>query len=235
MFQSSKRLEVILHTASGQRFQGAVTDADVEDRTARIVAEFPLNGGPTIMIGEGVSLSFPGLRPQDPFHTPAQVVTRIEDRRRMRYRFEVGRSVGQVLSPLADWRFATRVQPFPKAPIMATVERIDQATRYSVEVVDISATGVALSVLRDYEQHLYSSWKLRIGIQLPGREEFEMTGNVCYRRPSEDNKLLYGVDFDSAVTLDFNGKQGMIHDYVTGCQAAAIGMLRKALDTRKAG
>ena len=113
MFQSSNRLVLHLDTASGQRFQGAVTDAEVESHTARIVAEFPLNSGPSLMIGEGVSLSFPGLRPSDPFHTPAQIVTRIEDRLRIRYRFEVGRSVGQVLSPLADWRFATRVQPFP--------------------------------------------------------------------------------------------------------------------------
>jgi len=234
MFQASKRLEVLLDTASGGRFQGAVTDAEVEDSTARIVAEFPLNGGPALMIGEGVSLTFPGLRAEEPFHAPAQVVTRIEDRRRMRYRFEVGRTVGQVLSPLADWRFATRVQPFPKAPVMATIERIDQATRYNVEVVDISATGIALSVVRDYESHFYSTWKLRVGIQLPGREEFEMLGNVCYRRPADDNKVLYGVDFDSATTLDFNTKQGMIHEYVTGCQAAAISLLRKALASRPA-
>jgi len=62
-----------------------------------------------------------------------------------------------------------------------------------------------------------------------------MIGNVCHRRPLEGNKLLFGVDFDSASTLDFNKKQGLIHDYVTGCQAAAMGMLRQALEMRQAG
>lgn len=235
MFQSPNRLVVHVDTAAGLRYQGAVTDADVEGRTARIVAEFPLRSGPGLTIGEGVSLSFPGLRPGEPFHTPAQVITRIEDRLRIRYRFEVGRSVAAVLSPLADWRFATRVQPFPQAPILASIERMDQTARYAAEVRDISATGVALCVSAADEAQLFSAWKLRVTLRIPGAsKEFELIGNICYRRPEKD-VILYGIDFDHGATNDFNDKQKYIDDYVTGCQAAAIQMLRSALEKRKAG
>ena len=230
----ANRLDLDVFTSTGQNFRGSVTDAQVENETAVIVAEFPTRNAPPMHVGEGVSLSFPGLQSGEPFHSPAQIVTRIEDRLRLRYRFEVGRSVGAVLAPLADWRFATRVQPFPNAPVSAAVERCDGGSRFTARVQDISATGIALHVSTGDEPRLFSVWQLKVWLQLPGvPHEFLMMGNVCYRRPAK-NHILYGIDFDSVATVDFGKHQATIHKYVSNCQATAIHMLRQALPARKA-
>ena len=87
---------------------------------------------------------------------------------------------------------------------------------------NIPATGVGLRVSMEDDLQPSSTWKLKVSLALPGGQQtFEMIGNVCYRR-LEGKAILYGVDFDAKATLDFDGKQEVIHTYVWGCQAAAI-------------
>ena len=211
-------LRVVLETPDGKRFHGSITEGDTESESARLICEFPRSSGLDLSIGEGVRLVLPNFYGRGEHIEEVKTILRLEDRLRVRYGFVVGREIALVYSRITDWRLATRVRPFPEAPVQAQIRPLDGRRSYTVEVEDISATGLGVTLSSAYESELFVLWRGGVAIQLPGSSEsFEMVSNIVYRRPTRDpERIFYGLDFDAVATDGFADKQARIHKFVVG-------------------
>ncbi len=205
----------------GKSYQGSVVavDVDVVTRLTRVLVEFNRTHAPELAIGAKAILFLTEFGEEAPTQVPSVTIFRREDPVRRQYQFQVGKVIGIPRVRRSLGRLAARVRPFSGAPVEAAIQRLKGGAIYWVTLKDISATGVAVLVRMTDEPHLYSAWRLRLFLSLPGREEvLRFVGNVCHRRRVKD-AIRYGIDFDAGATTNFERKQNAVSVYVSGCQA----------------
>lgn len=217
---TSEDLVVRLQTDKGS-FQGVVVHTEDTGNEARVVVDFPPSDVPTIPVGSEAPLVFSGSSLPADLKGSGTVVLRREDFFRHRYMFQVGHDAVSTLRKAVSQREATRVQPLASMPVKISLTTVEHNQRVDPELSDISATGVSVRVPRLEEQKLYSSWRMRIALLLPGEQKpIALFGNVKYRKlvgPS----VHYGIEFDPA-SPDYAISQNEIIAYVLRCQAEAF-------------
>ena len=223
-------LAVRLETVRDERFPGVVAEVEIGTETTNVLVDFSRSAAPDVRVGEDVTLGMVGTR-GEPLELTGRAIFRSEDPFRRRYQFLIGERVGIPWGPGSRRRLASRVRPFPLAPVQVFVQREEGGSSYPATLVDISATGIGLIVPEEAESELFGAWSLLIHLDLPGNDgHHTLLGRVCHRREAQEG-TRYGIDFDSERTPRFAHVQDRILAYVTGCQAGwleALAKLRRA-------
>jgi hypothetical protein len=159
----------------------------------------------------GLNLNLPAL--------PACAMERNELPGGRTYRFaytltpEFQEQIPEELWVLFPSRASHRVKPSKKAPVNASLSRVDGGEHLHATVVDISTSGVGLAVDRATEVQLHSQSAIRLHFTFPTLSESENTtiifGKVMHRRIAGP-VLRYGVSFDVELELETVGHDALI-------------------------
>ena len=175
-------------------------------------------------MGHPVTLQFLSDKLDEPMEATALVVYRLEDIgfRRYGFRFTDAENLKKLLTPvvyrLFNRRGQHRVVPDPNKPIVVTIKADPDGTPSRVEVIDISATGIAVRVDSSLEEEFVSTSAIKLKIAMPGsKKALTLTGNILNRH-LEDQGVRYNIVFDLAEPHDARKQQDLIIDYVMSRQ-----------------
>jgi hypothetical protein len=198
----------------GQVRRGSVEEVRRETSGLLMVVNFRPTQVAAHPIGEAIDLSFSGVSLRRPVRVRARVVCWTENEVLERYEFQFDEEASLALGPAFNRRGAVRVNPAPRAPIVAEIFTDEHWVEAST-VQDISTGGVSLLLHAEDPGGLSSYRQLYLRLRLPNDDEerFEVAGIVRFRRLS-GAAIAYGIEFDAARTEGFAAKQGRVHAYV---------------------
>jgi c-di-GMP-binding flagellar brake protein YcgR len=197
---------------------GIVVDVTVDGAGVR----FPLSTAPNIAIGEKVELEFASQQ-QKILSVSAFVRFRREEETVRRYGLEflerdvVEQQLPPALARLFNRRGAFRVRPDAAAPIDVTLEGFlskGSVERTTVALVDLSVTGMAVTVGPDFEKAFAGNVDVRVSMELPGYPDDINLGAVIRYRKLLEEGVHYGIWFDPERTANFARQRRAIMDYV---------------------
>ena len=211
-------LEVTLSSGGQTLAPGIVVDVTVDGAGVR----FPLATAPNIAIGEKVDLEFASQQ-QKILAVSAFVRFRREEETVRRYGLEfldrelVEKQLPPALARLFNRRGAFRVRPDPAAPVSVTLEGFvskGSVERTTVPLVDLSVTGMAVTVGTDFEKAFSGNVDVRVSMELPGYPDDINLGAVIHYRKLLGDGVHYGIGFDPERTANFARQRRAIMDYV---------------------
>jgi c-di-GMP-binding flagellar brake protein YcgR len=197
---------------------GIVVDVTAEGAGVR----FALGTAPNIAIGQRVELEFASQQ-QKILTVPAFVRFRREEETVRRYGLEfldrelVETQLPPALARLFNRRGAFRVRPDPARPIAVTLEGFvthGSVERTTVDVIDLSVTGMAVTVDSRFEQAFTGNVELRVSMEVPGYPDDLNLGAVIHYRKLAREGVHYGIGFDPSRTANFEKQRRAIMDYV---------------------
>jgi hypothetical protein len=197
---------------------GVVVDVTVEGAGVR----FALSTAPSIAIGREVLLEF-GSQQQKILTVAALVRFRREEEAFRRYGLEfidrdlVQKQLPPALARLFNRRGAFRVRPDPTQPVNVTLEGFlssGNVERTTVTLIDLSVTGLAVTVSHEFERAFAGNIDVRVSMELPGYPEDINLGAVIHYRKLLDKGVHYGIGFDPQRTANFSKQRKAIMDYV---------------------
>ena len=154
---------------------------------------------------------------------PAFVRFRREEETVRRYGLEflerdiVEQQLPPALARLFNRRGAFRVRPDPAAPISVTLEGFlskGSVERTTVDLVDLSVTGMAVTVGTEFEKAFAGNVDVRVSLELPGYPDDINLGAVIHYRKLLGDGVHYGIGFDPERTANFARQRRAIMDYV---------------------
>ncbi len=211
-------LEVTLSSGGRTLAPGIVVDVTADGAGIR----FPLATAPNIAIGEQVELEFASQQ-QKILAVAAFVRFRREEETVRRYGLEfldrdiVEKQLPPALARLFNRRASFRVRPDPAAPIAVTLEGfvpMGSVERTTVDLVDLSVTGMAVTVGTEFEKAFSGNVDVRVSMELPGYPDDINLGAVIHYRKLLDGGVHYGIGFDPERTANFAKQRRAIMDYV---------------------
>jgi hypothetical protein len=197
---------------------GIVVDVTVDGAGVR----FALATAPNIAIGEKVVLEFASQQ-QKILTVPALVRFRREEETVRRYGLEfldrgvVEKELPPALARLFNRRGAFRVRPDPGKPIPVTLEGFvaqGSVERTTVDLIDLSVTGLAVTVDHAFEKAFSGNVELRVSMDIPDYGDDINLGAVIHYRKLLDEGVHYGIGFDPDRTSNFAKQRRAIMDYV---------------------
>ena len=175
---------------------------------------------PSLAVGQEADLVFSSEKLAAPLTVSAVVQHRTEEQsaRRYGFRFLEAQALDAILPPvmreLFNRRRTVRVVPDPRRPVAVELRTEPEAAPWEVELINISETGVAISLPADLDAKLADTTAVLVTLYLPGhRRPVSLMGDIRYRRLVLD-RIHYGVNFDPEASRDFARKQAMITKYV---------------------
>ena len=174
---------------------------------------------PALEMGEQVVLTFTSRLIEDSVQASAVVVNRTElgASRRYGFRFtdysQLESQLSQEIFRLFNRRGSHRVVPHPDAPVQVTLEGIPNGGATRVNLIDVSATGMALRIPATVESAMVETSDVKFSLLLPGRQDPLKLEGIIRNRRLEELGIHYNVEF----TLDPDDarhQQGVINDYV---------------------
>ena len=137
---------------------------------------------------------------------------------RIGFRFLEAQALDAQLSPVMRETFnrrrTVRVVPDPRRPVTVELRTEPGAPPLEVGLVNVSETGVAISLDAGQDSRFADTTALLVTLYLPdSRRPVSLMGNIRYRRLVAE-QLHYGIDFDPEASRDFARKQAAITKYV---------------------
>ncbi|MHC4767374.1 MAG: PilZ domain-containing protein [Planctomycetota bacterium] len=177
-------------------------------------------GFPSLAVGQEVDLVFTFEKLTPPMTVAAKVQHRTEEQgaRRFGFRFLEAQALDAQLPPvmreLFNRRRSVRVAPDPRRPVTVELRTEPEAPPLEVGLVNVSETGVAISLEVGQDSRFADTTTLLVTLYLPdSRRPVSLMGNIRYRRLVAE-RLHYGIDFDPEASRDFARKQATITKYV---------------------
>jgi len=208
-------LQVAVRLANGSVVSGVPLDLMMDGAGVR----FNPATIPALEMGQQVVLTFSSSLIEDSLRASAIVVNRTEQGASRRYGFrftdyhELESQLSQEIFRLFNRRGSHRVVPHTDAPVEVTLEGILNGGEARVNLIDISATGMALRIPATVESAMVGTSNVKFSLLLPGlRDPLKLEGIIRNRR-LEEVGIHYNVEF----TLDPGDaryQQGVINDYV---------------------
>ncbi|MHC4141407.1 MAG: PilZ domain-containing protein [Planctomycetota bacterium] len=175
---------------------------------------------PSLAVGQEVDLVFTSEKLRTPMTVAAKVQHRTEEQgaRRFGFRFLEAQALDTELPPvmreLFNRRRTVRVVPDPRRPVTVELRTEPEAPPLEVGLVNISETGVAISLDVGQDSRFADTTTLLVTLYLPdSRRPVSLMGDIRYRRLMAD-RIHYGIDFDPEASRDFERKQATITKYV---------------------
>ncbi len=208
-------LQVEVQLASGMVVSGVPLDLMMDGAGVR----FDPTTCPALEMGQQVVLTFTSRLIEDSLRASAIVVNRTEQGASRRYGFrftdyhELESQLSQEIFRLFNRRGSHRVVPHADAPVEVTLEGIQDGGDVRVNVINVSATGMALRIPATVESAMVGTSNVKFSLLLPGhRDPLKLEGIIRNRRLEEEG-IHYNVEF--ALELgDARRHQGVINDYV---------------------
>ena len=133
--------------------------------------------------------------------------------RRYGFRFtdyrELERQLSREIFRLFNRRGSHRVVPHPDAPVEVTFEGTQNGGEVRLNLIDVSATGMALRIPDKVESAMVGTSNLEFSLLLPGRRDPLKLEGIIRNRRLEEMGIHYNVEFTLAP-----GDAGVINDYV---------------------
>ncbi|MHC4968405.1 MAG: PilZ domain-containing protein [Planctomycetota bacterium] len=112
--------------------------------------------------------------------------------------------------------------PDPRRPVAVELRTEPEAAPWEVELVNLSETGVAISLRGDLDAKFADTTAVLVTLYLPGnRRPVSLMGDIRYRRLVQD-RIHYGINFDPETSRDFARKQAAITKYVLKRQLKSL-------------
>jgi c-di-GMP-binding flagellar brake protein YcgR len=209
-------LQVALLGPDGAPCAGRLIDVSASGAGVRFLGpDFP-----SLAVGQEVDLVFASEKLVPPLTVAAKVQHRTEEEgaRRFGFRFLEAQALEAYLPPVMrkffNRRRSVRVAPDPDRPVKVELRIEPQDMPLEAELVNISETGVAISLAAGLDARFSDTEGLWVTLYLPDtRRPVSMFGNIRYRRLTERG-IHYGMNFDAENSRDFARKQAMITKYV---------------------
>jgi c-di-GMP-binding flagellar brake protein YcgR len=183
---------------------------------------------PSLAVGQEVDLVFDSEKLAAPLTVPAVVQHRTEEQSARRYGFrfleaqELDAIIPPVMREFFNRRRTVRVVPDPRRPVKVELRTEPEAAPWEVGLVNISETGVAISLPTELDAKLAGITTVLVTLFLPGqRRPVSLMGDIRYRRLVLD-RLHYGVNFDPETSREFSRKQAVITKYVLKRQLKSL-------------
>ncbi|MHC4129028.1 MAG: PilZ domain-containing protein [Planctomycetota bacterium] len=183
---------------------------------------------PSLAVGQDVDLVFSSEKLAAPLTVPAVVQHRTEEQsaRRYGFRFLEAQALDAILPPVMreffNRRRTVRVVPDPRRPVAVELRTEPEAAPWEVELVNLSETGVAISLRGDLDAKFADTTAVLVTLYLPGnRRPVSLMGDIRYRRLVQD-RIHYGINFDPETSRDFARKQAAITKYVLKRQLKSL-------------
>ena len=205
-------LQVQLHTAENELFEGLCTDLDSSEQAVVALVAFSPDRAPAIGLGETTGLTFLGGGLVSSIEVEGITVLRADDRSRRYYSFQLGDVPKSMLLLLANRRGSTRLAP--RGDVRINLLDLPQGVPSQVALHDISATGLSLIVGPALEKALLKQVRLRFSLCLPGEDAIELVASIRHRRIF-GAQFLYGLEFDGQIP-SFMRAQERFLSYLTG-------------------
>ena len=208
-------LQVEVQLADGSVVSGVPLDLMMDGAGVR----FNPTSFPVLEMGQQVVLTFTSTLIEDSVHATAIVVNRTElgVSRRYGFRFtdyrELESQLSQEIFRLFNRRGSQRVVPHPDAPVEVTLEGIHNGGEARVDLIDVSATGMALRIPTTVESAMVGISNVKFTLLLPGRRDPLTLEGIIRDRRLDELGIHYNVEF----TLDpgdAQRQQGVINDFV---------------------
>ncbi len=193
---------------------------DLESEEATVLLDVPPSEGFAVAVGETAMLLLYGADPNISIQVRGKVVFQSKSGSAIRYQFRLDDHGTRHLNNLVERRRSVRVRPDPYAPVDLIFQDEDGAACVHGFVRDVSDTGISVLVDPQEEQLLFSAWKLRLSVCLPGEDvPVEVVGIVRYRKLT-GSVIQYGIEFDPEETAEFAHQQERLTAYVSSRQNA---------------
>ena len=209
-------LRVALLSPDGSPCSGRLLDISASGAGVRFMAP----GFPSLAVGQEVDLVFTSDKLTPPMTVAAKVQHRTEEQgaRRFGFRFLETQALDTQLPPvmreLFNRRRSVRVAPDPRRPVRVELRTEPESPPLEVELVNVSETGVAISLEVGQDSRFANTTTLLVTLYLPdSRRPVSLMGNIRYRQIVAE-RLQYGIDFDPEASRDFARKQATITKYV---------------------
>ena len=208
-------LQVAVRLANGSVVSGVPLDLMMDGAGVR----FNPATIPALEMGQQVVLTFTSRLIEDSVQASAIVVNRTEQGSSRRYGFrftdycELERQLSREIFRLFNRRGSHRVVPHPDAPVEVTLEGIQDGGEVRVNLIDVSATGMALRITATVESAMVETSNVKFSLLLPGHQDPLKLEGIIRNRRLEEVGIHYNVEFTLELG-DARSHQGVINDYV---------------------
>ena len=211
-------LAVAVTTSGGSPVAGQLIDISASGAGIRFDAPNP----PNLVVGQDIDLVFTSDTFKDPLQVAARVQHRAEDSqegsRRYGFRFLEPQQLDTRLPADARRMFnrrqAVRVVPDTFEPVRVTLQPSEDQPPVEVRLLNVSVTGVGVSLQPALETEFADSIQVNITLDLPGRRRpVGLVGHIRYRRLVGD-RVHYGIEFDAELSPGFARTQDLLGKYV---------------------
>ncbi|MCA9001430.1 MAG: PilZ domain-containing protein [Planctomycetes bacterium] len=212
--ESLSGLTVAVQGDNGTSYQGTL----IQFMGGTLRVQFWGDDLPAFGLTQPISIYIQGLNTELPA-LPACAMERNELPGGRAYRFaytptpEFQALIPEDLWSLFPSRASHRVRPTEAMPALVTLEDLAGGHKHGGTVLDISTTGVGLTVDREAEQQLHSQRVIRLHFQFPSltgaENETIVFGKVMHRRMT-GSEIRYGISFDVELELETVGQDALI-------------------------
>lgn len=193
-------VSICLFSTDNKAFDVVVLDLDSEEREGSVLLDVPRTEDFAVPVGETAVLLFSGVEPERTIQITGTVVFQTETKSAIRYEFKLDEAGTRHLNDLVERREAVRVRPAHDEPVHVTVRSEEGSSRVEAVIRDMSEKGISILVDPSKESLLYSAWKVRLSLRLPGEDRStDLVGIVRYRRLA-DAQIQYGIELDKKET-----------------------------------
>ena len=212
-------LEVAVTASGGSPVAGRLLD--ISGSGAGVGFDTP--NPPNLIVGQDIDLIFTSGTLKDPLHVAARVQHRAEDSkegsRRYGFRFLEPQQLDTRLPAdarrLFNRRQAVRVVPDTFQPVRVTLQPSEDETPVEVRLLNISVTGVGVSLQPALEPMFAERIQVSITLDLPGRRRpVGLVGHIRYRRLVGE-RIHYGIEFDAELSPGFARTEDRLGKYVS--------------------
>ncbi len=198
---------------------------DVSASGAGVLFDTP--NPPNLVVGQHIDLVFTSDTLKEPLQVAACVQHRAEDTkngaRRYGFRFLEPQQLDTRLPAdarrLFNRRQEVRVTPDTFQPVRVTLQSSEDQPPVEVQLLNISLTGLGVSLEPTLESLFADSVQVSITIDLPGvRRPVGVVGHIRYRRLVGD-RIHYGIEFDTELSPRFARTEDLLSKYVSRRQA----------------
>ncbi len=212
-------LAVAVTTQDGSPVAGQLIDVSASGAGVRFDAPDP----PHLVVGEQNALVFTSDTLKEPLIVAARVHLiydyPIEGARRYGFRFLEPQQLDTRLPAdarrLFNRRQAVRVVPDTFQPVRITLQPGEDQLPVEVRLLNISVTGVGVSLQPAMESMFAERVQVSITVDLPGsRRPVGLVGHIRYRRLVGD-RIHYGIEFDAELSPGFARTEELLGKYVS--------------------
>ena len=214
--QGSDSIVRLVH-AVGQSRDGRVSELT----DTGIVIDFVREGGPEVGVGEWVRAVVACGRIGATVHLSGQVVSRIEEMKRLRLRLDLNNDDLTALSLLVDRRGHQRVRP--SVPLQARICSPAGESLTLATIENISRTGLSLCLSPEQARHVREhSGVFLICLLLPDDEETLELACILRNQAQEGDDLILGLEFGTTGASVFLREADRLERYVGRIQSELL-------------